>query len=205
MTTVDLFYGTGSRYSYLASTQIAPLEALGATVRMRGLFSGDLIAKAGPTPFVEPRGQYKADYRTKDAVRWSEYYGVPYTEPDWNGVDWRRIAEWCAAAETLGVKEGNAFGVWAIAQSFAKGIPPNSDAILEGGATESGIDPVLLRKAVDSGAGLARRDKNMADAEAAGAFGVPTYVTEDGEMFWGQDRLPLVHHHVKKLLVEKKS
>ncbi len=27
------------------------------------------------------------------------------------------------------------------------------------------------------------------DAQALGLFGAPTFVTEDGEMFWGDDRL----------------
>jgi 2-hydroxychromene-2-carboxylate isomerase len=41
---VDFYYGLGSRYSYLASTQIARLERdTGARVRWRPLYSGDLF------------------------------------------------------------------------------------------------------------------------------------------------------------------
>jgi 2-hydroxychromene-2-carboxylate isomerase len=41
------------------------------------------------------------------------------------------------------------------------------------------------------GEGGALHDKVIADAEASGIFGVPSYVIE-GEIFWGGDRLPMV-------------
>jgi 2-hydroxychromene-2-carboxylate isomerase len=34
--------------------------------------------------------------------------------------------------------------------------------------------------------------QNVVDALAAGAFGVPTFVTDRGVVVWGQDRLPLL-------------
>ncbi len=39
-----------------------------------------------------------------------------------------------------------------------------------------------------AGAGRAEHDKIMAEAEALGVFGVPTFVL-DGELFWGGDRI----------------
>ena len=48
---VDFYYGLGSRYSYLASTQIERLEAeTGCRVRWRPLYSGDLFAARGADP-----------------------------------------------------------------------------------------------------------------------------------------------------------
>jgi 2-hydroxychromene-2-carboxylate isomerase len=37
---------------------------------------------------------------------------------------------------------------------------------------------------------------NLQDAIRAGAFGVPTFVLETGELFWGQDRLPILRHRL---------
>ena len=39
---------------------------------------------------------------------------------------------------------------------------------------------------------------NLADAEALGVFGTPTYVV-DGELFWGQDRLDFVDRKLSSL------
>ena len=49
-----------------------------------------------------------------------------------------------------------------------------------------------------AGPGGTRHDEIVAQAEAAGIFGVPTYVVE-GEIYWGGDRLPMVVEHLDAL------
>src|SRR5262245_12995927 len=104
LTSVDFFFGAGSRYSYLAATRIASLQSeTGATVRWRAVYSPELIRRAGSDPFAKDvvRGQYDAAYRTQDATRWARFLGVPYVEPDFAAVDWRRIALWSVAASLI--------------------------------------------------------------------------------------------------------
>ncbi len=49
---VDFFYGIGSRYSYLAASQMERLAAdTGATVRWRPLWSTELMKRRGMDPF----------------------------------------------------------------------------------------------------------------------------------------------------------
>ena len=82
--TVRFYYSVGSRYSYLASTQVEKLEReTGCQVLWRPLYSVDLYELRGVSPFEgEPvSGQYDWDYRRYDAESWAEYYGVPYKEP----------------------------------------------------------------------------------------------------------------------------
>jgi len=104
--TVRFYYSVGSRYSYLASTQVGKLEReTGCEVLWRPLYSVDLYELRGVSPFEgEPvSGQYDWDYRRYDAECWAEYYGVPYKEP--KGVvefDPRLLARACAAADALG-------------------------------------------------------------------------------------------------------
>jgi 2-hydroxychromene-2-carboxylate isomerase len=38
--------------------------------------------------------------------------------------------------------------------------------------------------------------QTLLDALAAGAFGVPSFLVDDGELFWGQDRLVLLRTHL---------
>src|SRR5262249_27113576 len=87
---VAFFFGLGSRYSYLAATQIAALAAeTGALFRWRALHSRELIERAGPDPFRAEvrRGQYDPAYRTRDAERWARPYGVCYSRPPPGEVD----------------------------------------------------------------------------------------------------------------------
>ena len=101
---VMFYYSIGSRYSYLASTQIESLEAdTDCIVRWRPLWSADLMRLRGANPFAgEPiSGQYDWTYRQQDAEAWAEYYGVPYREPAGHGLD-VRIGRAELLAELLG-------------------------------------------------------------------------------------------------------
>jgi 2-hydroxychromene-2-carboxylate isomerase len=92
---VTFYFGPGSRYSYLASTQLPRIcEETGARFIWRAVYSPELIARAGSDPFhaANRRGQYRPEYRAKDVQRWAALYGIPYSEPDWNRVNWRRLA-----------------------------------------------------------------------------------------------------------------
>ena len=108
MTTVRFFFGIGSRYSYLAATQVPRLAAeTGARFEWRAVHSPELIAGGGPDPFraENRRGQYDGAYRTQDATRWARFYGVPYSEPPWTEIDWKLMALGAVAADTMGSGE----------------------------------------------------------------------------------------------------
>jgi len=91
---VDFYYAIGSRYCYLAQSQVAQLEAIGpVTIRWRPLLSEALMRARGLTPFQDKAVsvQYLPEYRSEDAARWAAFYGIPYREPDWKAIDWRRV------------------------------------------------------------------------------------------------------------------
>jgi 2-hydroxychromene-2-carboxylate isomerase len=197
--TIRFYYSVGSRYSYLASTQLGELErATGCKVVWRPLHSVDLYQLRGISPFEgEPvSGQYDWDYRRQDAECWADYYGVPFEEP--RGVvdfDPRLLARACAAADALGAVRPYSKSLFSAI--FAEALP------------EIGEDECLKRA---EAVGLSRRafarelasprpDRRLAEtaeeARSEGAFGVPTFVV-DGSTFWGNDRLVLVRHHLSK-------
>jgi len=197
MVAIDFFFGAGSRYSYLAATRVREIEqANGASVRWRAVYSPELIRRAGPDPFAATalRGQYAAAWRAEDAARWAALLGVPYAEPRFEGTDWRLVALWCAAAELVG--DNGAFATAAFADSFGRGLPPGGDAALAGVAQRCGLRAEGLMANVASGAAERRHEQNLTAALAAGAFGVPSFVVDDGEVFWGQDRIVLLLHHL---------
>jgi 2-hydroxychromene-2-carboxylate isomerase len=68
------------------------------------------------------------------------------------------------------------------------------DAVIKACLSEAGFDPALA----DSGLlmGAETYAKNTDDAVNAGVFGSPFYVCDDGEKFWGQDRLDLLDAHL---------
>lgn len=195
---VDFFYGPGSRYSYLASTRIAQLEAdTGCSVRWRPLYSADLFARRGADPFRgEPvSGQYEWAYRRRDAERWAAYYGVPYREPEDVRFDPRRLALACTAAAVLGAVEP--FSQRLFQALFADGTSPLDEDACAALARESGLDEGVFVVTLGDPQTAARLATTVEKAAAQGVFGVPSFVV-GGEVFWGNDRLPLVRHALQR-------
>jgi 2-hydroxychromene-2-carboxylate isomerase len=191
---VDFFYGLGSRYSYLASTQIARLEAdTGCRVRWRPLYSADLFAARGHNPFEgQPvSGQYEWAYRRRDAERWAAYYGVPYREPEDVRFDPRRLALACTAAASLGALEP--FSRRLFQALFVDGTSPLDDAVCAALAREIGLAEDAFRAALGHPETVAHLASTVEQAAAGGVFGVPSFVV-GGEVYFGNDRLPLVRH-----------
>ena len=192
--TIEFFYGIGSRYSYLASSQMERLERdTGATVRWRPLYSSLLMERRGMDPFRGPPASGQAAYGTQDVTRWANYFGIPFHDPDWDALDWQRLALAAVAADRLG---GVApFTKNLFAAVFGAGVAPKTGAKLARIAGSSGLEGREFLRAIDEAETQRRHDRNIADALAAGVFGVPSFVVE-GELFWGNDRLVLLRHHL---------
>jgi 2-hydroxychromene-2-carboxylate isomerase len=197
MRTVRFYFGIGSRYSYLAATQVPRLAAeTGARFDWRAIHSPELIAGAGPDPFrtENRRGQYDGGYRTLDASRWARYYGVPYSEPPWTEIDWKAMALAAVAADGMG--SGEAFAIRLFKACFAEERAPRDTQMLIELAQSVGLAAQPFSDALASSVTAERHRENLETARAAGAFGVPSFVLDDGELFWGQDRLPLLRQEL---------
>jgi len=195
-TPIRFFLGLGSRYSYLAATRIADTAARHSrAVEWLPLYSPDLIARAGADPFsgAPPSPQYAPEYRARDVQRWAALYGVPFVEPDGEGVDWRAAAFAAVAAARLGRAEPFARAFYA--RTFGEGRPPRGRDGLLALARDAGVDRSAFGAELDSADLPARHEAAVGAALEAGVFGVPTFVA-DGELFWGNDRLVLLEHHL---------
>ena len=196
---VRFYYGQGSRYAYLASTQIEHLAAeTGCRVRWRPLYSGDLFAARGADPFQGPpvSGQYDWAYRRRDAEAWADYYGVPYREPADLRLEGRRWALAATAAGRLGALEAYSRGLFE--SLFVIGTSPlDEDACVRIAAT-AGLHEVTFRAALAAPETAGALAATLADALAEGVFGVPSFVAA-GRLFFGNDRLPILRHMLLKI------
>lgn len=76
--------------------------------------------------------------------------------------------------------------LWAEDRDIADVPTLQSIALTHGGAAAAALVQQTSPADIE-----AQWQANLADAEALGVFGTPTYVV-DGELFWGQDRLEFV-------------
>ncbi len=197
MTTVHFYYSLGSRYSYLASTQLGRIaRKYGCSFEWHPLNSPALIAARAESPLGRPTsGQYDWEYRRRDAERWAAFYGVPYIEPR-NRVtfDSQELALAATAAKRLGHVEVYSRGLYSA--MFAEGDVTRigSDRILET-AERCAIPADRFRAELDNPGTAEALAEVMERARVLGIFGVPTFIA-GGELFWGNDRLVLLEHHL---------
>ncbi len=194
---VDFYYGLGSRYSYLASTRLARIEAeTGCRFDWHPLKSGALMELRGGHPFRGPpvSGQYEWPYRQYDAEAWAEYYGVPYREPVEFRADPKFLALAATAAKRLGAVEAYSRRLFRAIFVEAGAI---AEADLTGFAADAGLDAQAFRAGLEDPATAELHEAALHEAHRRGAFGVPTFFVGD-HLFWGNDRLPLVEHFIRK-------
>ena len=68
------------------------------------------------------------------------------------------------------------------------------DDVVQACLTAAGFDPALASSGLLTGAETYAA--SLEEAVSRGAFGAPFYITDSGEMFWGQDRLEELDMHL---------
>jgi len=195
---VEFFFSPGSRYSYLAASQIASIESeTGCRVDWRPVNGPDIRALRGRDPFAgEPvSGQYDWGYRRRDAEAWADYYGIPFREPPTHTFDFRLLARAATVAQRLGAAA--AYGWRLCSAIYASDEWPVDETVCARVAEEVGLPParfIALVADPQTGEQLAATAR---EAHARGAFGVPTFFVGE-QMFWGNDRIVLLKHVLHK-------
>ncbi len=177
---VDFYYSIGSRYSYLASTQITKLEGeTGCRVRWHPVNGPDIRALRGRDPFAgEPlSGQYEWSYRRYDAKCWADYYGVPFREPTSPHFDFRLLVKAATAAKQLGAVVPYSHALFRAA--WVEGVWPLDEDVCHQAAVSVGL---ALREFSETFVDPATDEElrnTAAEAHRRGAFGVPTFFVGD--------------------------
>jgi 2-hydroxychromene-2-carboxylate isomerase len=189
--TVDFYLGLGSRYSYLAASQVERIEKThDCHFVWKPIASGALMDRRGGNPFRgEPlSGQYDWGYREYDAKCWADYYGIPFREPVTFRVDPDRLALACLAADG----QGALVPCCRLLQKliFVDGVAIDDETIAEL-PKHLGLDEQAFRRDLAASQTRTRHEGLLDEARARGAFGVPTFFLGD-RMFWGNDRLVLL-------------
>ena len=200
MSQIDFYFSTISPYTYLSLPRFRALaEARSLDVTWKPLDILALYARTGGTPLGE-RPQARQAYRLADLARQAKRAGLPlHVQPAHFPTNaapssYAIIAAQKAAAETgagdlPGLVEAVLSACWAEQKNIAE------DAVITEALAGAGFDPGLAMSGLFTGAEIYGR--NLEEAVVAGVFGAPSFVTEDGAVFWGQDRLDDLADHLE--------
>lgn len=199
MAHIDLFFSTLSPYAYLAGNRAEEVAAKhGATLTYKPFDIMALFPRTGGTP-PKDRHASRVDYRAQELVRQAKKLKMPFNlkPAHWptNGApsSYAFIAAQNAGGGDLGkLMHAICRSVWAEDEDIAE------DAVVRGCLEEAGFDPALA----DSGLlqGAETYAANLEEAVERGVFGAPFYITDDGQRFWGQDRIEDLDLHLSGAL-----
>jgi 2-hydroxychromene-2-carboxylate isomerase len=194
--TLEFYFDYGSPYSYLADTQIeAIVQRTGATLVRKPMLLGGVFKSIGNhSPAELPQ---KSTWSGFDTPLWARHYGVPFQRNPFFPINTLALMRGAAAAEIDG--------------SFARYHPAifkamwvdgrNLNDIKEVAAvlTAAGLDPQKFGNRIQEQDVKDRLKATTDEAVARGVFGAPTSFV-DGQMFFGNDRLPFVELALKGAL-----
>lgn len=185
---LQFWFEFASTYSYPAVMRIDKAAAArGVEVEWRPFLLGPLFhAQQGlkDSPFnVVP---VKGAYMWRDMERVCSKYDLPFNKPHrfpQNGLNAARI---CLS---LPQEERPNFVKAVYQANFVHDRDISDMQILHAALRRAGLDPYHTLEAIGSEAIKRQLRDETSHAADLGIFGAPTFVTLDGELFWGNDRL----------------
>jgi 2-hydroxychromene-2-carboxylate isomerase len=195
--TVDFWFEFASSYSYPAAMRISALaEAAGVTVRWRPFMLGPIFKAQGWT--TSPFNLFPAKGRNmwRDLERTCDTLGLPFVRPR----TFPQNTLLAARVALVGLAE-----VWG--EDYCRAIYRAEFGAGQEIQESEAIAGVLAGLGLNAGAVLDRAQSNDIKsqlrahteyAERLGIFGSPSFVTADGELFWGNDRLEAALNWAKR-------
>ncbi|MCO5091594.1 2-hydroxychromene-2-carboxylate isomerase [Bosea sp. (in: a-proteobacteria)] len=185
---LDFWYEFASPYSCLSALRIEKLaDEAGVALRWRPFLLGPIFAAQGwnTSPFA--LFPSKGRYMWRDTARRGRRQGISFVKPEnfpQNSLTAARLA-------LAGREEGwtPVFSRALFRAHFCEGRNLAEEAVLSAALKEAGGDPGHALPLSRSEEVKGRLKAEIEYAKSIGIFGAPFFVTGDGELFWGDDRL----------------
>ena len=190
---LDFWFEFASSYSYPAAMRIGALAAeAGVEVRLRPFLLGPIFQAQGWT--TSPFNLYpaKGRYAWRDLERICAELSLPFRRPEpfpQSGLLAARVA-------LVGLEHPSGKSAWTEAfcravyhAQFGEGRRIDRPETIAAILSELKVDPEKTLVAAQTSEIKHRLRAQTAEAHRLQIFGAPTFITADGEMFWGNDRL----------------
>lgn len=196
MAHIDYYLSTISPYTYLAGDRLEQVaKTHGATVTYKPL---DILALFGRTGGTPPKDRHpsRQAWRLQELTRQARKLEMQFNlKPAHWPTNQAPSAYALIAAQSAGGGDLSALirailrSVWADDKDVADG------DVVRACLEEGGFDPALADSGMLEGAEIYAR--NLEEAVEANVFGAPTFVTDSGQNFWGQDRIADLDLHLQ--------
>lgn len=195
---IEVFFDCSSPWTYLGFHNVQPLAAeLGEEIRWRPFMVGGIFNTVNPSVYAsrEKPVPLKAAYMRKDLADWARVAGLEIRmPPSIFPINSVKAMRGCLLLEPEGRLVPFARAVFEAYWSRDENIA--DDEVLARICTQVGVEPARFFE------GIARADikdalrANGEELVRRGGFGSPTLFVNGDDMYFGNDRLPLVREAV---------
>jgi 2-hydroxychromene-2-carboxylate isomerase len=189
---IEFFFDCSSPWTYLAFHNIQPLaREFGAEISWRPILVGGIFNSVNPSVYAsrDTPVPLKARYMKKDLGDWARSAGLAIKMPPTvfpvNSVKAMRGCIYLGQ-EMLPFARAVFEAYWGDDEDISK------DEVLTDICEGIGIDPTQFFAAINSQAIKDQLKANTDEVMARGGFGSPTIFLDKTDMYFGNDRLPLI-------------
>jgi 2-hydroxychromene-2-carboxylate isomerase len=193
LATLEFFFDCSSPWTYLAFSRIeGVIERTGAEVEWRPILVGGIFNSVNQTVYESRANPHpvKGRYYVKDLRDWARFCGIEIGQPPVFPV--RAIDPMRAAIVALDEGKLPAFA-WATFRAYWGDLKDISQPdVLAEICGSVGLDWQTVSRRIKEDDVKNRLRENTEEVIARGGFGSPTMFVNKTDMYFGNDRLPLV-------------
>ena len=193
MATLEFFFDCSSPWTYLAFDRVEPLAAeTGAELVWKPVLVGGVFNAVNPSVYEQRAHPVpaKARYYAKDLRDWARHQGLAIGQPSVFPVNSVRAMRGALVALDAGCVSVYARAVFEAYWRDGRDI--SQDEVLAELAGRVGLAGAGFFEAIASPAIKQRLRDNTEELVARGGFGSPTLFVDGADMYFGNDRMPLV-------------
>lgn len=197
---IEFFFDCSSPWTYLAWHNIQPIaKEFDAPITWRPILVGGIFNTVNPSVYAqrETPVPLKARYMKKDLADWARSAGLAIKMPPTvfpvNSVKAMRGCIWLGNDKMVPFARAVFETYWGDDKDISQ------DAVLTEICTRTGIDPAKFFAGIGDQAIKDQLKANTEEAVARGAFGSPTIYLDKTDMYFGNDRLPLIREALARL------
>jgi 2-hydroxychromene-2-carboxylate isomerase len=197
---IEVFFDCSSPWTYLAFANLRQLSTeLEVEIIWRPILVGGVFNTVNPSVYAQRADPVpaKARYMLKDLADWARHTGLrikfPPTVFPVNSVKAMRA---CIALEPQGKLVD--FAAAAFEAYWSDDLDISQDEVLAQVCARAGVDAAAVFEAIARADVKDQLRANTEELIARGGFGSPTIFVDGADMYFGNDRMPLVRDAVRR-------
>ena len=204
MPKLEFFFDCSSPWTYLGFVGVQPIaERLGIEIEWRPILVGGVFNAVNPDLYAARekifQNKQRIAHMMKDLTDWADYRGISITWPDFHlQVTAVRMMRACLVAQEQDCVA--AFAGTVFEHYWGKQLDISNETSLRAVAESLGLDGDNFVERLQSEDIKSRLRTNTEELIARGGFGSPTLFIDGEDMYFGNDRLPLVERKLQQLL-----